>query len=219
MSEFEAASEDVDETGVEILRLLAQRSGKADAAELRQAMDGVSPDSFNYRRREHLVAHGLVETHQPEPSPEGRVPPKVLTLTERGEDFLDSVVDAGPVTLEERLDQLEEQVEVVRRENRELREENRELREAIERRDGGDVETELQSIRADMDTLQSRLRMVEDHPVITSDISPAAINGGVVLGNTCKRLFESELGEQHVEQVRTEVKSELRENGSLVESD
>lgn len=218
MSEFDDASEDVDDVGVEILRLLSQRGGQADASELRTGMEGVTPDSFNYRRREHLVPHGLVETFQPEPSPDGRVPAKVLTLTERGEVFLESVIDDAPVTIDERLDQLEEQVGVLSREKQELREENRELREAIERRDAEDVENELELLRNDIDQLQSRLRGVENHPVIASDITLAAINGGTILGNTCKRLFESEIGKQRVEETQVQVKSDLQDDGSLIKS-
>ena len=45
MDQLEAALEDVDELGVEILERLLETGGQADSSEVRDAMGGVDPDN------------------------------------------------------------------------------------------------------------------------------------------------------------------------------
>lgn len=218
MDQLEAALEDVDELGVEILERLLETGGQADSSEVRDAMGGVDPDKFNYRRRKYLVPYGLVETEQPAGETAGPMPAQILTLTEFGREFLDAVDDREPVSVEARIKEIESDIESLRRENEQLREENQNLRRAVEQGGvgGGGMGGELDSLQAEIDTLQDRLRSVETHPVVASDVSPALIDAGVVLGNTCKKVLESELGEERVEKVRSETSASFEDDGDLL---
>lgn len=223
MDSFPEVAEDIDTTAVEILQLLYERGGEADASELRDAMDGVSVDSFNYRRREHLVPHGLIETHQPEPYEDGRTPPKELMLTSRGEDYLEEMVELEPSDLDGRLEQLEQRVEELETANQELRDKNRELEQVVEQMDATAVMNELENVkqditsaRDDIRSLQTRVSDVESHPVVAADKSHTALNVGLTLGNACKKLLEEELGDERVEEKRQTMKTRLSEDGNLI---
>lgn len=216
MSSLQDVAEDIDETSVEMLRLLFERGGEADASQLRDAMEGVSVDSFNYRRREHLVPHGLVETNQPEPYDDGRIPPKELVLTSRGEKYLEEMVDLEPSDLDGRVERLEQKIEELEETNQELRDGNRELRRTIEQMDATAVMNELDRMKGDISSLQSRVSTVESHPVVEADHSTTAVNVGLTLGNTCKKLLEEEFGEERVEEKRQMMETRLTEDGHLV---
>ena len=146
------------------------------------------------------------------------MPAQILTLTEFGREFLDAVDDREPVSVEARIEEIESDIESLRRENEQLREENQNLRRAVEQGGvgGGGMGGELDSLQAEIDTLQDRLRSVETHPVVASDVSPALIDAGVVLGNTCKKVLESELGEERVEKVRSETSASFEDDGDLL---
>jgi hypothetical protein len=223
MSSLQDVAEDIDETSVEMLRLLFERGGEADASQLRDAMEGVSVDSFNYRRREHLVPHGLVETNQPEPYDDGRIPPKELVLTSRGEKYLEEMVDLEPSDLDGRVERLEQKIEELEETNQELRDGNRELRRTIEQMDATAVMNELEGVkrditglRDDLSSLRNRVSTVESHPVVEADHSTTAVNVGLTLGNTCKKLLEEEVGEERVEEKRQMMETRLTEDGHLV---
>jgi FtsZ-binding cell division protein ZapB len=217
MDQLEAALEDVDEIGVEMLERLSEMGGQADSSELRDAMGGIDPDKFNYRRRKYLVPYGLIETEQPAGETAGPMPAQILTLTDLGREFLDAVADREPASIEGRIENIESEIERLQRENEQLREENQELRRAVEEGGGGGgIGPELQSLQAEVNSLQDRVRSVETHPIVASDTSAAVIDTGLILGNSCKRLLEDVLDEETVEETRLDVKSSFKEEDKLL---
>lgn len=218
---------DTDGLGNRILLILEEEGGEALSTELRRAMGGVEKDRFNYRVRNHLEPAGVVVTRRVE-AEDSQIPPKELTLTEEGQEYVEQLdsVDQGDAGLAERLNELEAEVETLRQKNRELREVNRELREGLDQASLNEamekvsrLESEVSSLQSTVNTVDQAVGEMQSDPVIESDIAPAAINGGVVLGNTCKKLLEEELGEDRVEEKRQEVKQLLRDDGSLVGKD
>lgn len=106
----ELADEEVDQLDAlcrDILYALEEHGGMADSSEIRQFIGLDSRTKLNYRITEYLSPNEFVETHQP-PAKPGNIPPRELTLTEKGEQALDALTDA-PVDREiaDRVDTLE----------------------------------------------------------------------------------------------------------------
>lgn len=215
---------DTDELGHRILQALWEVGGQGLGTEVRDAMGGVDTGIFNYRIRNHLEPSGAVVSQQVE-TDENHLPPKELTLTDAGKEYLKQLDSTphGDTGVSERLDELESEIESLRDENQELRDLNHELQEKLDRSNLSgameklsELERDVESVQGNISDVEGAVQEIESRTVIQSGMVPAAINGGVVLGNTCKKLLEEELGEQRVEDKRQEVKSLLKDDGSLV---
>jgi chaperonin cofactor prefoldin len=206
-----------DELGRRILATLRDEGGKAESTDLRNDLGGVDRDRFNYRVREHLKPAGAVETQEVD-ADVTHLPPNELILTDIGRKYLQQLDEEDGLerSVSDRVDQLEQRVDDLQRENQELQEQNRELREALERSNAAGLEDELQTFRANIDSLQARVRAVEENPVVASNVAPGAIDTGLILGNTCKKLLEQILDEKTVEQKRVEMKEGFQDDGHLL---
>jgi chaperonin cofactor prefoldin len=206
-----------DELGRRILATLRDEGGKAESTDLRNDLGGVDRDRFNYRVREHLKPAGAVETQEVD-ADVTHLPPNELILTDVGREYLQQLDEEDGLerSVSDRVDQLEQRVDDLQRENQELQEQNRELREALERSNAAGLEDELQTFRANIDSLQARVRAVEENPVVASNVAPGAIDTGLILGNTCKKLLEQILDEKTVEQKRVEMKEGFQDDGHLL---
>jgi chaperonin cofactor prefoldin len=206
-----------DELGRRILATLRDEGGKAESTDLRNDLGGVDRDRFNYRVREHLKPAGAVETQEVD-ADVTHLPPNELILTDIGRKYLQQLDEEDGLerSVSDRVDQLEQRVDDLQRENQELQEQNRELREALERSNAAGLEDELQTFRANIDSLQARVRAVEENPVVASNVAPGAIDTGLILGNTCKKLLEQILDEKTVEQKRVEMKEGFQDEGHLL---
>lgn len=206
-----------DELGRRILATLRDEGGRVESTDLRNDLGGVDRDRFNYRVREHLKPAGAVETQEVD-ADVTHLPPNELILTDVGREYLQQLDEEDGLerSVSDRVDQLEQRVDDLQRENQELQEQNRELREALERSNAAGLEDELQTFRANIDSLQARVRAVEENPVVTSNVAPGAIDTGLILGNTCKKLLEQILDEETVEQKRVEMKEGFQDDGHLL---
>jgi hypothetical protein len=206
---------ELDQLAKQILVSLEEIGGESNSRELRGELNGVKHSPFNYRLTTYLEPLGLVETHQPEAKP-GDIPPKEITLTESGRDFLENIDGALGNGVEDRLAWAEEQIDMLKRENQELREKNRELEAALEQAGTTDIQGDLRNIKNRLDSMEDRIGKVEQDPAIQSNITSGLINAGVILGNTSKRLLIEELGEDRVLNIRDQVKAEMEEEGELI---
>lgn len=225
MSQSEGALVELDQLGVEILKALVQHDGTATSTEIRKFLGLDSTTKFNYRVREYLAPEGLVETHQPEPEP-GGFPPKEITLTEHGEEYLESIASGGRSSggIADRLERLEEQVEGLRKENQALREENQELKELVEESDVEMVTGRVQELTADVDQLQAKMTNMQEtigeiqtHPLVESKETAEGFDTLLVMMNACRRVIEAEFedGEERLEQERSAVQETLSDRGRL----
>jgi len=224
MSESGAALVEVDNLCVEIMEGIAQHGGTATSTQLRKLLGVDSTTRFNYRVREKLVPEGLVETRQPDPSP-GEFPPKEITLTDHGEDFLESLDSEGRFgdEIAARLERLEEQVDALRQENLELREENEELKTVIESSDVEQVVGRVQELTDDIDSLQATTSNLNDalgdlnsDPVIGNETAQKNINTGLILGNALRELAVEEHGEDRVMDLISEKQDKFANEGELI---
>lgn len=213
---------DIDRIGQQMLSSLDALGGESDSKELREQLEDVAHTPFNYRLTTYLEPLGLVETHQPDATP-GDIPPKEITLTDAGKEFIESMSVAAGDSVGSRLEQLEDRVETLQQENQELREANGELQAAIERQGMGEVAGEIDALRAEVDQLQNQMQAVRsdvntvlNNPVVAEDIAPTIINSSFVLGNTAKVLLENQFDEQRVEKKKSEVQTKLDEKGELL---
>ena len=216
MDQLTAAIEDVDEIGIEILQTLADIGGEADSSELRDAMDGVDPDTFNYRRRKHLVPYGLVETEQPPAETAGPMPAQILTLTDFGREFLEEVDEPESNSIEARMEQLEARIDSLEQENQQLREQNQELQSIFEQSGAGGVADEIRGLRNDISNLQDRVGKVEQDPVIEAVDAPSLIDAALIAGNTALIELKEEIGEERVQDTWEGLKEEFSEEGTLL---
>jgi len=122
MSGSDAVAVDLDVLGEEMLLALDQHGGSATTSEIREFLGIDSHTKINYRIREVLTPQDLITTHQPDGTP-GNIPPKELTLTEKGSDVVDQLEQKQGRTenIADRLTRLEEQVQSLREENQHLR--------------------------------------------------------------------------------------------------
>lgn len=214
---------DIDKLGHQMLTALEAVGGESNSKLLRRELEDVEPSSFNYRLTTYLEPLGLVETHQPEVKP-GNIPPKEITLTEKGKEFLNETPVGGDENdLRSRIEHLEDRVETLTQENQELRNTNEELKSALEQQSGGDMVGELERVRSDLNGLESQvsrvesdLNSVQNKAVVDTDIAANLINAAFVQANACKVLLREELTEEEVEQKVTEVKQRLSEKGELI---
>lgn len=213
---------DIDRLGQQMLAKLDALGGESNSKELRGELDDVGHTPFNYRLTTYLEPLGLVETHQPDASP-GNIPPKEITLTDAGKEFVESMSMRAGDDVGSRLEQLEDRVETLQQENQELRETNRELKAAIDRQGMGELAGEVDSLRTEFSQLQNQLQAVKtdvnavlNNPVIANDIAPTIINASFVLANTSKVLLQNQFDEEHIEEKRSEVKSQLQDKEELI---
>lgn len=224
MSKTDAALVEVDNLCEEILEGVAQHGGTATSTQVRKLLGIDSTTRFNYRIREKLVPEGLVETRQPDPSP-GEFPPKEITLTDHGKDYLESLDSQGRFgdDLAARLERLEEQVDSLRQENRELREENEELKAVIEQSNVEQIIGRVRELTDDVDSLQARvsdwegtLGDLQSDPVIENETARKNINTGLILGNALRELAVEEYGEDRVMDLVSEKQEKFGEEGELI---
>jgi DNA-binding PadR family transcriptional regulator len=216
MPEEDVELDDIDELGVEILAAVQRHGGESDSRKVKMDLGGIETTPFNYRVRRYFEPLGLLDTWQPEGEP-GSIPPKKVELTEKGEEFLENRRDVEPTGVEDRVGQLEQQVEKLQREKQELDEKNRELEAAIEQAGAADLQRELQEINDQTSSLQDRIGVVEQDPVIQSDIAGGLINAAIILGNTSKDMLIEEFGEEKVLEQRDQIKAEMEEEGKLID--
>ena len=77
-----------------MLMELRSMDGEATTSELRERTGVSTGTKIMYRIREKLEPMDLVETEQPAAEP-GKIPPKEVTLTSRGEGLADQLLEAG----------------------------------------------------------------------------------------------------------------------------
>ena len=198
---------EIDALGKQMLSELADLGGESNSKKLREQLDGVEHSPFHYRLTAYLEPLGLVETHQPEAKP-GDIPPKEITLTDDGTEFLEGVEDTVGEGVEARLERLEQQLDTLQRENQELR-------SAIEQSGAGAVQDEIRGLRDEITSLQDRVRQIEQHPVIEKSNSPSVIDAALISGNTARVMLKDEYGEDTVIDTQEDVEQSLEENGSL----
>jgi hypothetical protein len=206
-----------DELGRQILNALRAEGGRAESTTLRDDLGGVERDRFNYRVREHLKPAGAVKTQEMEDDSH-HLPPNELILTDTGREYLEQLENEGDLeqSVANRVEELERRVDDLHRENQELREENNRLQRTIEQSGVGDIEAELRGVKSDITALQDQIQSVQQHPILSFDRSAGAINAGLILGNTCKKLLEQELGEDVVSEKQDELRADLKESGDLL---
>lgn len=226
MSVDEIDSLDQKRKSIEILQALALEGGEANTTVLRKATEFDDRHKVTYRVNEYLEPAGLVDTHQPEGDGSRVNPPKEMTLTEDGREFVETIDEQGLYgQIADRLDRLEKQVDGLRQENRELREENEELKAAIE---GSDVETvtsRVKELTDDVDRLQAKMSNMQEaigetqtHPLIQSRETAEGFDAMLVMMNACRRIIEEEIedGEARLEQERSDVRETLSERDRLL---
>jgi chaperonin cofactor prefoldin len=217
MSDTDLGDIEMDQKALDILSALSDLDGEANTRELRDFLGEMNKGPFHYRLDEYLEPQELVTTHLPDSQP-GEFPAKVVSITEVGSEFLEQVDhDAGSDSkITRRVERLEERIESLERENQSLRETNQELQRAVDQSGVGDIQTELRNMKAQVSNLQDQIQSMNQHPVLAHDGSAGAINAGVILGNTCKKLLEQELGEDRVVEKQEEMQSVLTEDGDLI---
>lgn len=219
----------VDRKSRLILKGLASEGGEANTTQLRELYRTLSRQDITHRVGSHLEPAELVTSHQPENESRGRHPPKEYTLTERGEDYLNSI-EGGVLDGEiaERLDGVENELDALRKENRELRRENEELKETI--RDSGvdtvvskvpELTSDVDDLQVTVGNLQDALGDIQTHPVIENQEVAVGLNDIIVMANACRRVIESEVedGETLVERESEEVREIAGERGLLFDED
>lgn len=77
-----------------ILKELRSMDGEGTTTDLKERVGVDNGDKIVYRFSEKLEPAGFVEVEQP-PTEPGMIPPKVATLTSRGEGLADQLLDAG----------------------------------------------------------------------------------------------------------------------------
>ncbi|WP_147464944.1 hypothetical protein [Halococcus sp. IIIV-5B] len=91
-----------------ILKELRSGEGEATTSDLRELTGVGKGTKINYRIDNKLEPQGFVETEQPDAKP-GKIPPKKVVLTSRGEGLADQLLDAGDsddLSISAELDQL-----------------------------------------------------------------------------------------------------------------
>ncbi|MCF2165455.1 hypothetical protein [Halobacterium salinarum] len=149
MEQADSVDVDLDVLGEEMLAALEQHDGGATTSELREYLGVDSRTKINYRITEFLAPQDLITTHQP-PAKPGDIPPKELTLTEKGARVLDQLAQERELNRDaaERITRLEEQVQS-------LREENQELREQLNA--GGATSSSTDEVEAGIESLQEQV--------------------------------------------------------------
>ena len=217
MSEDSPELVELDRLSIEILKALSELGGEATSVDLRKSLGVDKRQKLFYRFTEYLVPEGLVETHQPETDEPGPHPPKIVRITDYGQEYIQSV-DSGISTGEiaERLERLEQEVEG-------LRQENQELREVVEESDVEMVTGRVQELTDDVDRLQAKMSNLQDalgdlnsDPVIGSATAQNNINTGLVLGNALRELAIEEFGEDRVMDLISEKQEKFAEEDELV---
>lgn len=84
---------EIDRLGRDILRTVSREGGEATTSDVKAATRAAN-HRILYRVREHLRPLGLVTAEQPT-TQGGRVPPKIIRLTEAGEDVAASLSPGG----------------------------------------------------------------------------------------------------------------------------
>lgn len=217
MSDTDLGEIEMDQKALDILSALNNLDGEANTRELRDFLGEMNKGPFHYRLDEYLEPQNLVTTHLPESEP-GEFPAMRVSITDVGSEFLEQVDhDTGSDSkITRRVERLEERIETLEQENQSLRETNQELQRAVDQSGVGDMQAELRDMKGQVSSLQDQIRSVRQHPVLAHDGAAGAINAGVILGNTCKKLLEEELGEDRVVEKQEEMQSVLSEDDDLI---
>jgi len=169
MEQVDSVDVDLDVLGQEMLAALEQHDGSATTSEIRDFLGVDSRTKINYRITESLVPQELITTHQPEAQP-GNIPPKELSLTEKGARVLDQLDQERELNRDaaERITRLEEQVQS-------LREENQELREQLNGHEGAsastdELESEIESLQEQVGSLVMQLEDLKEDPLFQDEI-------------------------------------------------
>jgi DNA-binding PadR family transcriptional regulator len=220
MSEAQPELEELDPFEVDILRALAEHDGEATSTEIRNYLGVDGTTKLNYRVREKLEPAGYIDTHQPARE-DGRIPPKIISLSETGREVLEVLDDPTETRREiaDRVGRLEEQIHGLREENQELREQNERLRELVEGSDVGQIGNRVAALEADVDELQSTVRTLANDPLLDDTQTRADRDSALILSNACKRLLIDEMGggEERVEAEIATVKENLEDQDALLE--
>lgn len=169
MSEDEPVAADLDVLEEEMLLALDHHDGSATTSEIREYLDIDSRTKINYRVRESLAPQDLITTHQPEGKP-GNIPPKELTLTEKGSTVVDQLDQKQGLSedIAERLARLEEQVQSLRKENQELREQLNGHGKAST--STGEVDSEIESLQEQIGPLAMQVEDVKEDAIFDAPI-------------------------------------------------
>lgn len=111
----------IDSKSLLFLKAVHHHDGEANTTQIREHSD-LSQNETKYRFKK-LAKSDFITVHQPEDSPGGRVPAKVATLTDKGEQYINShgdtsqsetpeyiPTDLSDPTTEKRLIELEDRV-------------------------------------------------------------------------------------------------------------
>lgn len=169
MEQVDSVDADLDVLGEEMLAALEQHDGSATTSEIREYLGVDSRTKINYRITEFLTPQDLITTHQP-PAKPGNIPPKELTLTEKGARVLDQLAQERELNRDaaERITRLEEQVQSLREENQELREQLSGRGQASTSTD--DVDAEIEALQEQIGSLAMELENVKEDPLFQDGV-------------------------------------------------
>ena len=217
MDDSEIDEIEMDQLALNVLSALDDLGGEANSREVRDFLGEMQRGVLHYRLDEHLVPQELVTTEVPDSEP-GRFPAKILTITDRGKEYLKQVDHDGSTDsdITRRVEQLEGRINSLEQENQQLREQNRELQSALEQSGAGEVADELRGLQNSINSLQDRVRKVEQNPVVGDGNAAAVIDAAFIAGNAAQVLLKEEFGESTVENKQEELEQEFVEEGVLL---
>ena len=216
MDDSEIDEIEIDQLALNVLSALDDLGGEANSREVRDFLGEMQRGVLHYRLDEHLVPQELVTTEVPDSEP-GRFPAKILTITDRGKEYLKQVDHDGSTDsdITRRVEQLEGRINSLEQENQQLREQNRELQSALEQSGAGEVADELRGVQDSINSLQDRVRSIEQEPILTEDRVLDALDAAVLAGNTAKLVAQEEFGEERVLESQNELEEMLNEKGKF----
>jgi len=198
----------LDPLCIEMLMAVDKQGGTATTREIRKLIGEDSTTRTNYRISEYLEPMGLVDVERPDDD-EFATPPKILHLTEQGEEILETVDDSEhefAKDIGEQMKVMENKIEAI--EDRIMTLETSHSSQDSDVDSGGAPQESIAEVASELEKIKSEVEDIKSSLYFTDQIK-GEIDTAILCSVASREILKEEFGESRfTEEIEKQKKRE-----------